>query len=370
MARHFRFKNLFLTPSTAEPGLARAKLPSAIMLCYNNNIMPFVTASSWPIRAGSPLRERDTGRSADALRNRGNSAVTHALLHCTLPLTLLFGGVAMASEKPLDLPATTVQASAVDEGESDLQTPTRSGSRLALSALETPASTSSLSGAEVRERNNLTVQDAVTRTPGISSIGNPGNGGTALSARGFTGHSAVMQLYDGTRQYVGAGTVTFPVDTWSVARVDVLRGPASVLYGEGATGAVTNVVPKKPFAGEVLNHLRLGYGSDDRRQAALDSGGSLSDALSYRFTLNQQASNGWVDRGDSESLALSAAVRWEASEDLSFTLSHDQGDQQPERYFGTPLVAGQYRESLRDHNYNVDNAEIRYHPPDQRLAHQ
>jgi len=340
------------------------------MLCYNNNIMPFVTASSWPIRAGSPLRERDTGRSADALRNRGNSAVTHALLHCTLPLTLLFGGVAMASEKPLDLPATTVQASAVDEGESDLQTPTRSGSRLALSALETPASTSSLSGAEVRERNNLTVQDAVTRTPGISSIGNPGNGGTALSARGFTGHSAVMQLYDGTRQYVGAGTVTFPVDTWSVARVDVLRGPASVLYGEGATGAVTNVVPKKPFAGEVLNHLRLGYGSDDRRQAALDSGGSLSDALSYRFTLNQQASNGWVDRGDSESLALSAAVRWEASEDLSFTLSHDQGDQQPERYFGTPLVAGQYRESLRDHNYNVDNAEIRYHPPDQRLAHQ
>ena len=36
----------------------------------------------------------------------------------------------------------------------------------------------------------------------------PGNGGTALSARGFTGHAATMQLYDGTRQYVGAGTVT------------------------------------------------------------------------------------------------------------------------------------------------------------------
>lgn len=286
---------------------------------------------------------------------------------CAL-FALLLAASAMASESPVDLPDVTVQAQAVEEGESDLHTPTTSGSRLELSALQTPASTSSLSGAEVRGRNNLSVQDAVTRTPGISSIGSPGNGGTALSARGFTGHSATMQLYDGTRQYVGAGTVTFPVDTWSVARIDVLRGPASVLYGEGATGAVINVVPKKPFAGEIRNQLRLGYGSDDRRQAALDSGGSLSDELSYRFNINQQASNGWVDRGDSDSLALSAALRWDAHDDLSFTLSHDHGDQSPERYLGTPLVAGKYRESIRERNYNVANADIRYNDQITRLV--
>lgn len=286
---------------------------------------------------------------------------------CAL-FALLLAASAMASESPVDLPDVTVQAQAVEEGESDLHTPTTSGSRLELSALQTPASTSSLSGAEVRGRNNLSVQDAVTRTPGISSIGSPGNGGTALSARGFTGHSATMQLYDGTRQYVGAGTVTFPVDTWSVARIDVLRGPASVLYGEGATGAVINVVPKKPFAGEIRNQLRLGYGSDDRRQAALDSGGSLSDELSYRFNINQQASNGWVDRGDSDSLALSAALRWDANDDLSFTLSHDHGDQSPMRYLGTPLVAGKYRESIRERNYNVADADIRYNDQITRLV--
>ena len=286
---------------------------------------------------------------------------------CAL-FALLLAASAMASASPVDLPDVTVQAHVVEEGESDLHTPTTSGSRLQLSALQTPASTSSLSGAEVRGRNNLTVQDAVTRTPGISSIGSPGNGGTALSARGFTGHAATMQLYDGTRQYVGAGTVTFPVDTWSVARIDVLRGPASVLYGEGATGAVINVVPKKPFAGDIRNQLRLGYGSDDRRQAALDSGGSLSDDLSYRFNINQLASNGWVDRGDSDSLALSAALRWDAHDDLSFTLSHDQGEQSPMRYLGTPLVAGKYRESLRERNYNVANADIRYNDQITRLV--
>ncbi|MFI7868933.1 TonB-dependent receptor plug domain-containing protein, partial [Ectopseudomonas khazarica] len=183
--------------------------------------------------------------------------MSHSLLYCSVPLALAFAGLAVASEDPVDLPGLTIQAKAAEEGETDLNTPTSAGSRLELSALQTPASTTSLSGAEVRGRNNRSVQDAVTRTPGISSIGTPGNGGTALSARGFTGHSATMQLYDGTRQYVGAGTVTFPVDTWSVQRIDVLRGPASVLYGEGATGAVINVVPKKPFAGPIHNQLRL-----------------------------------------------------------------------------------------------------------------
>ena len=292
----------------------------------------------------------------------------YPLSQLSVSLALCLAGTAVAGESPVNLPAVTVQAKATAEGESDLHTPSSSGSRLGLTALQTPASTSSLSGAQVRGRNNLSVQDAVTRTPGISSIGSPGNGGTALSTRGFTGHSATMQLYDGTRQYVGAGTVTFPVDTWSVERVDVLRGPASVLYGEGATGAVINVVPKKPFSGAISNQLRLGYGSDDRRQAALDSGGSLSDTLSYRLNFNQQASNGWVDGGESQSQALSAALRWDASDALSFTLSHDQGDQDPQRYLGTPLVAGQYRESLRERNYNVDNAEVRYNDQITRLV--
>ncbi len=120
----------------------------------------------------------------------------------------------------------------------------------------------------------------------------------------LTGQNSVMQLYDGTRLYSGAGTVTFPVDAWAVERVDVLRGPASVLYGEGATGAVINTIPKKPFEGEIENHVRLGYGSYGSQQEALDSGGSLTDSLSYRVNLNRLSSNGWVDRGRFEQQLL------------------------------------------------------------------
>ncbi len=106
-----------------------------------------------------------------------------------------------------------------------------------------------------------------------------------------------------------------------------------MLYGEGATGAVVNVIPKKPFEGEIENHLRVGYGSYDSQQQAFDSGGSLTDTLSYRLNLNRLRSNGWIDRGDSSSDFISAALRWQATDDLAFTLAHDYGDQRPQNYF-------------------------------------
>lgn len=286
----------------------------------------------------------------------------HFKLH-TLAACMAVSLPALAEQpqgKVLDLPSTAITETR-DEQIVDLATPTQAGSRLNLSALETPASTTSITAEQIQQRANLTIQDAVTRSPGITSVGTPGNGNTALSARGFTGHSSVMTLFDGSRLYTGAGTQTFPVDPWMVERIDVIRGPASVLYGEGATGAVINVIPKKPFAGEIRNHLRLGYGSWDRQQLGLDSGGSLSERLSYRVTLNKQEGNGWVDRTDSRSLALSAALRFDATDDLSFTLAHERGDAQPSNYFGTPLIDGHLRDSLRKKNYNIQNDVQRYH---------
>ena len=271
------------------------------------------------------------------------------------------------SAPSLMLPAASITAPEVDAEAIDLKTATSAGSRLNLNSLETPASVESLTGAQIRARGDRSVQSAVTRTTGISYTGSPGNGGAAYSARGFVGEGSVMQLYDGIRMYSGAGTVTFPVDDWSVERIDVLRGPASVLYGEGATGAVINVIPKKPFSGEIENHIRMGYGSYDNQQQALDSGGSLTDTLSYRLNINHTQSNGWIDHGDSENVFISAALRWQATDDLAFTLSHDYGDQEPQNDFGVPLINGRYHESLRDKNYNVRDAKLHYNDQWTRL---
>ena len=103
------------------------------------------------------------------------------------------------SAQALTLPASPVTAPAVDDERVDLNTPTTAGSRLNLTALQTPGSVESQTGTQIRERGDASVQDAISRATGISRTGTPGDGGTSLSARGFTGQGSVMQLYDGQR---------------------------------------------------------------------------------------------------------------------------------------------------------------------------
>lgn len=254
------------------------------------------------------------------------------------------------------LPAVTVMGSQVGAG---LTAPVSTGSGLDLTPMQTPASIDVISREQLEERGDHSVVDAITRAGGISAMGHPGNGGSSLSARGFTDTTSVMRLYDGMRQYGGVG-LTFPFDTWSIERIEVLRGPASVIYGDGAIGGVVNVIPKKPTRGPVENELEATLGTDDTARLGLGSGGALSDRWSYRVDLSGVRSDGWVDHGESRDATFSGALQWDATEDLSLRLSHAYGYQKPMKYFGTPLVEGGQQEALREKNYNVSDSEIRY----------
>ncbi|HEV2544345.1 MAG TPA: TonB-dependent siderophore receptor [Methylobacterium sp.] len=241
----------------------------------------------------------------------------------------------------------------------NLTAPNRSGSRLDLSPLQTPASIEVIPGQKIRERGQETVQEAITQNAaGITTIGAPGNGLGAYTSRGFAGVNSVMQLYDGTRLYVGAGTITYPFDTWNVDRIEVLRGPASVLYGDGAIGGVINVVPKKPTA-VPINAARAALGSDGVKRLAFDSGGPVGESVFYRLNVSANQADGWLrQNGDFANLAVSGAVLFQATPDLAFTLSHDYGYQEPLRYFGTPLIGGRIDPRTRFNNYNVNDSRI------------
>lgn len=239
-------------------------------------------------------------------------------------------------------------------------TPASTGSRLGLTPLETPASVEILSGDVIRERGDLSIIDAVTRATGISSVANPGNGGTGLSARGFSGPGSIMQLYDGVRLYPGAGTVTFPTDPWTVDRIEVLRGPASVLYGQGAIGGAVNVISKRPNTERTEFHAETGYGSQNSWRIGAGVGGPVNDLIAYRFDISRTQSDGWVDRGDSKGLAISGSLQFRPSDTLTVTLSDDYSDQHPMLYFGTPLINGQLDDRNRHRNYNVTDALMHF----------
>ena len=282
---------------------------------------------------------------------------------------LLAAAASAALAVAIAAPARAQQSSAPSSGSDDilvtgrrdtLSLPTATGSRLGLTPLQTPASIAVLDGEELRARGDLTVVDAVTRTPGITSVANPGNGYTALASRGFSGQGSVLQLVDGIRLFPVAGTITFPTDPWNVGRIEVLTGPASVLYGQGALGGAVNIVTKAPDTDRVRLDGEAAYGSQNTVHLAGGAGGPLGRTLAARVDASYRRSDGIVDRGDSDSIALSGTLRFAPTDTLTLTLRHDTGDQHPTRYFGTPLIAGELDPAIRHRNYNVADARIHF----------
>jgi iron complex outermembrane recepter protein len=260
----------------------------------------------------------------------------------------------------LQLAGLTEAISVVGTAPATLATPTLTGTRLGLTPLETPASVHVISGEVVRERGDQTVQEAKTRAVGVTQQGDPGNGGNAVVARGFGGVGSVMQLFDGDQLFVGAGTVTFPFDPWTVERIEVLGGPSSVMYGNGAIGGAVNIVPRKPNPYAREGAVRLAAGSFNTWRGAVDAAGPINRSTSYRLDLSGNRSNGWVRDNDSRNVALSASVRHQFTPTLILTASEDFGRQEPGEYFGTPTIAGEIDRSHRDVNYNVADSDIWY----------
>jgi iron complex outermembrane recepter protein len=234
------------------------------------------------------------------------------------------------------------------------------GSRLGLTLLETPATVSVVTGDDLRARGDMSIIDAASRAPGITNDGNPGNAGLSFAMRGFSGQGSVLQLYDGVRLFPNNGSISFPSDPWNVERIEVLSGPASVLFGQGAMGGVVNVIPRSPNSERFEADAEAGYGSQNTMHIAAGVGGPISQTLSFRADASYRQSDGYVERGDSDNLALSGALEFAPSSNFTLTLRNDFGLTHPMKYFGTPLVDSQLDPALRHENYNVGDATNRY----------
>ena len=273
-------------------------------------------------------------------------------------------GLAMhpvASRAQAALPAVEVSAGETAPGSSlGLDLPSATGSRLGLAPRETPASVSSLGSADIAERNLARAQDVAIRFPGVTEAPAPGNGGTSLVARGFAGHNSVAQLVDGTRLVVASGTVTYPFSSWPFESVEVLRGPASVLFGDGAIGAAVNYITKQPRFDRTEREAFFSLGSFGTRQGGIGLRGPINDSLAYSVYVDAGASDGFrrFENYDRQNYALALAAR--PSSALRLTLSFDGGRNDDARYFGTPLLDGALDSRLRRTNFNVDDSVVKY----------
>lgn len=240
------------------------------------------------------------------------------------------------------------------------------GSRLDLTLLETPATVDVIDGDAIRSRIDTSVLEAVTRSAGFTNESNPGNGNSSIGARGFDGQGAVTKLYDGTNYFTAASTITFPFDTWGVERIEVLKGPSSVMYGEGGIGGAINVIPRRPQR-DRTGAVRVIAGQDSTTFLGLDYTGPLGDSLAYRIDYSKSDSDNWVRDGESDAEMLSLALTWEVSDHLELSARYDQGEQHPMRYFGIPVVNGTFFEPFLESNFNVADSDIHYQDDSIRL---
>ena len=239
----------------------------------------------------------------------------------------------------LRLPAAEFQEEVVVTGirsELALAEETDTGSRLGLTAMDVPASLNVIDSSVMEARGYQRISDAVETTPGVVVGQNPA-APSSFSMRGFT-RSQITVLRDGI--WLGpANMVMRPQNTFNLERVEVLRGPSSVLNGQGAVAGTVNAITKQatPTATTEWNAL-LSYGRFNTYQTSVGVNGPINDSLWYRLDFSSYGSDGHVERMNPSSSNATGSLLWRPDPRAELKFSFDLLDDDVGSYFGTPLL--------------------------------
>ncbi|WP_303878415.1 TonB-dependent siderophore receptor [Stutzerimonas kunmingensis] len=183
--------------------------------------------------------------------------------------------------------------------------------------IETPQSISVITADRIRDQGSLTIQDSLRYVAGMrgEAYGIDSRGDSAL-VRGTSPGIFLDGLQKGVGYYNNTRT-----DPFTLERIEVLKGPSSMLYGQSPVGGLLNLVSKRPQA-EQKSELQLQYGSFDRKQIAFDSTGPLDDdgTLLYRVVAIQRDSQTQVDHTKDNRLVFMPSLTWRPNEQFEWTL--------------------------------------------------
>jgi len=175
------------------------------------------------------------------------------------------------------------------------QTIVITATRHAMSLVDAPAAMAVVTGEQIAERGADNVFEALRGETGVSMQGRTIGGRTAISLRGMEFRHTLF-LVDGKRIGGTDGVVghsDFQYD-WVAAedieRIEVVRGPMSVLYGSEALGGVVNIITRRPGPVWAFGALAEGRWGDnslggDGNRAAVRAGGPLTENLRLAASL-------------------------------------------------------------------------------------
>ncbi|HLP24708.1 MAG TPA: TonB-dependent receptor plug domain-containing protein, partial [Acidobacteriota bacterium] len=175
-------------------------------------------------------------------------------------------------------------------------------------------------GIQLQSQNDWgTTQGWAATTPG--RINNPeGSTATADQSRvKIRGFLTEASLRDGFRRQNATDSV-------NLARVEVIRGPSSLLYGVGNFGGVVNYLVKQPSK-KTEGEVTFEYGSYNLMRGTIDYTGPATDTVDYRLTAAYQRTDDYTDYKKEDHYFVAPIVTWQPFKDTKITFDTEFGKQ-------------------------------------------
>ncbi|MBF2051694.1 MAG: TonB-dependent siderophore receptor [Elainella sp. C42_A2020_010] len=208
------------------------------------------------------------------------------------------------------------------------------GTRTDTPLRDVPASIQVVPQQVLQEQQVTRLSEALRNAPGVARGGTTPRFTFVEDAliRGFDANYVV----DGLNSLTGFAPI-FEAST--IESVEVLRGPASVLYGQGATGGIVNLVTKQPLS-EPFYSLNLSAGSFNFYRGDVDFSGPLNDSQTvlYRFTGAAQTTESFFDFYDAQRYSLAPTLTWLISDQTRITFEANYAQATQPFDLGLPAV--------------------------------
>ncbi|GGK08640.1 TonB-dependent siderophore receptor [Pseudomonas matsuisoli] len=196
-------------------------------------------------------------------------------------------------------------------------------SKTSTALAETPRSVSVVTRRRMDDQKSQTLTEVLGYVPGIFAppfAAGDGAAGDLFFIRGFNATDyGYGLLRDGLR--VQGNRYDTTSEPYGLERVEVFRGPTSILYGENAPGGVVNLVSKRPTA-DARGQLQLSYGTHERRQLGVDVSGPLNESGSVlgRMVVLGRKSDTQVDHQPDDRLYLAPSLTLNIDDANTLTL--------------------------------------------------
>jgi iron complex outermembrane receptor protein len=234
---------------------------------------------------------------------------------------------AIAQEQGTQLETIIIQGSARADGTAAriVAKSTRSATKTATPVMETPQSVTTVTRKQIDDQNPQTISEALRYTAGVLSDRDSNSRYDSVFLRGFgafgTATNYVNHL-DGLKLQRGQAFATPSIDPFFLDHVDVLKGPAALLYGQVSPGGLVNQVSREA-SNVQSNEVRLEVGTNGRVQSGLYSTGPITSdgTLQYGIGIVGRSSGTRYDDVYEKRLGIAPSLKCQPDEDTSLVIS-------------------------------------------------